>query len=194
MASHAHIPGCARLNVMRLNAARLNYSESIIFGSINGVDQSRKMRIEGAAVQHQLNEGADTAAVTVHGLTPVAGQTLAIYNGDRDIGHQLFGGRILQTTVRYESKPGNVAWDLNGIDPTWLLNRRRVIAKYLTSSATPIVLDLAAYFGVSAKHVAPGLPVIDEISFVNETGSSCFSAICERIGGYWYIDYAGDLH
>ena len=195
MPSHAHVPGCARLNIARLNAFRLNYFESVVLGGVGGIDRSRNMRIEGAAVQHQLNEGADTAAVTVHGFTPVAGQTLVIHNGDWAPDHQLFGGRILQTTVRYESKPGNVAWDLQGIDPTWLLNRRRVLAQFTGQSATMIVYWLVAQArGVTSKAVAIDLPVVDEITFQNATIGEALSAVAERIGAYWYLDYAGDLH
>jgi len=195
MPSHLHVPGCARLNIMRLNAARLNYYEPVVLGSVGGVDQSKNLRIEGASVQHVLNEQPDTAAVSAHGFTPVAGQTLAIYNGDRALDHQLFGGRLIETTVRYEQKPGNVAWDLRGIDPTWLLNRRRALATYTGLSASAIVLDLMTLArGITTNNVAPNLPVIDEISFVNETLATCLTAVCERIGGYWYQDYADDLH
>ena len=52
MPSHPHIPGCARLNVARLNAFRLNFYESLTIVQIGGVDRSRNVRIAGAAVQH----------------------------------------------------------------------------------------------------------------------------------------------
>lgn len=195
MASHAHVPGCARLNVMRLNAARLDYYEPLQFVQIGGSNRSANTRIEGAAVQHVLNDAPDTAHVTVHGFVPVAGWTLAIYSGDWTVDHQLFGGRILETTVRYEQKPQNVCYDLQGIDPTWLLNRRRVLWKYTGWSATDIVLHLVTFAsGVTTKSVALSLPVIDEITFTNETVATCLTAVCERIGGYWYLDYAADLH
>jgi len=195
MPSHNHIPGCARLNVARLNAFRLNFYESILMASVGGVDRSRNLRIEGAAVEHVLNDAPDTAAVSCHGFTPVAGQTLQIYDGDRALEQQIFGGRILQTTVRYESKPGNVAWDLEGIDPTWLLNRRRVLWQYQNQSATDIAIHLLTFAsGVAATHIQPNLPIIDEITFTNETVASCLTAVCERIGGYWYLDYHAALH
>jgi len=196
MASHPHVPGCARLNVMRLNAARLNYYEPLTFVQIGGNDRSRNVRIEGASVQHVLNDAPDTAAVRVHGFVPVAGQPFAIYDGDRSSELQLFGGRILETTVLYESRKQNVAYDVQAIDPTWLFNRRRVLASYTNLSATAIVLDLVARFtpGVTTRAVVAGLPIIDAITFTNEVPATCLTALCERIGGYWYLDYAGDLH
>jgi hypothetical protein len=48
--------------------------------------------------------------------------------------------------------------------------------------------------GVTLAHVTPGLPIIDAITFTNETVASCLTAICERVGAYWYLDYANDLH
>jgi len=196
MPSHAHVPGCARLNVARLNAFRLNYYEPLIGGSVGGVDRSGQMRIEGAAVEHVLNDAPDTAAVRVYGFTPTAGQTLAIYNGDRDVTHQIFGGRILQTTMLRESHTAHLATDLQGIDPTWLLNRRRVIQEYRNATAGAIVESLLYIYGPTNVQavIEPGLPVIDAITFTNETLATCITAICERIGGYWYVDYGGVIH
>ena len=181
---------------MRLNAARLNYYESLTVVDIGGTDRSRNVRIEGASVQHVLNDAPDTAAVRVHGFVPVAGQPFALYDGDRSSDLQLFGGRILQTTVLYESRKQNVAYDLEAIDPTWLLNRLRVLAAYPNWSATSIIHDLIGRFttGVTVVHVAAGLPIIDAITFTNETPAACLTAICERIGAYWYLDYSNDLH
>jgi hypothetical protein len=194
--SHPHIEGCARLNVGRLNAFRLNFYEPLSFVVIGGVDRSRNVRIEGASVQHVLNDAPDTASVRVHGFVPVAGQPFALYHGDRSVDLQLFGGRILETTVLYESIKNNVAYDLQCIDPTWLLNRRRVLASYTHLSATSIVHNIITTYApsVSVVHVAGSLPIIDAIAFTNETVATCLTAVCERIGAYWYLDYGGDLH
>jgi hypothetical protein len=197
MPSHAHVDGCARLNIARLNAFRLNVYEPLSFAIINGADRSRNVRIEGAAVEHVLNDAPDTAHVRVHGFVPRAGWPLALYHGDTSTELQLFGGRILETTLLYESRKQNIAYDLQAIDPTWLLNRRRVLAAYFNQSATAIVLDLVTRFtsGItSTAKVVAGLPVIDAITFTNETVATCFTAICERIGAYWYLDYGGALH
>jgi len=193
--SHPHIPGCARLNVMRLNAARLNYYEPITLAVIGGVDRSNQIRIDGATVTHVLNDAPDTASVRVHGFTPVAGEAFAIYLGDKSPSLQLIGGRILETTALYESLKENVAFDLQVIDPTWLLNRWRVLARYVGIGAAHIIADVLGRFtpGV-ATDLTIGNPVIDTITFTNETVAACLTAICERIGAYWYQDYAGVLH
>jgi hypothetical protein len=194
--SPLHVPGCARLGIARLKAFRLNVYEPLTSAVINGVDRSGNLRIEGAAIQHVLNDQPDTASFRAHGFAPVAGQRLEVYQGDTSVQHQLFGGRILETTVLYESRPQNVAYDLRCIDPTWLLNRQRVLASYVNQSATAIVLDLVARFtrGVTTLNVVAGLPVIDAITFTNEEPAVCLTALCQRIAASWYLDYGGDLH
>jgi hypothetical protein len=128
---------------------------------------------------------------------PVAGQSVTIQCGDTDVSHQLFGGRIIAVNKTYEAeKPANVIYRCNAIDPTWLLNRRKVTKKYTSQSATAIALDVISSFtsGVTTVNVAAGLATIDEITFTNEEVTDALTRIVERIGGYWYIDYSGDLH
>jgi hypothetical protein len=196
MPSHLHVPGCARLNVMRLNAARLNYYEPIPLAIVGGVDRTRNVRIEAAQVAHVLNDAPDTGAVRVHGFAPVAGQLFDLYTGDRSTNSQLFGGRILETSVLYESIKKNVAYDLALIDHTWLLNRLRVLFNYQNVTATAMIIDVVSRFapGFTVKNVAAGLPLIDAITFTNDTVATALTAICERIGAYWYADYDGDIH
>jgi hypothetical protein len=199
--SPVHRDGCARLGRMRLNVERLNVYEPITVGYVNGVPvtagaSGTGLRIEGASIEQILNDQTDTASFRMRGVVPVAGQTIAIYTGDTDVDSQLFGGRILETTQLYESRKQNRAHDIRCVDPTWLLNRRTVLTAYTAQSATAIVLDLVARFarGVSTRNVVLGLPVIDAITFTNEYLPVCLTAICERIGGHWYLGYDGDLH
>lgn len=189
-----HREGCARLGKGRLKAFRLNVYEHWQAGYINS--QPVPLRIDGATISHALNEQADTASFRTRGVVPVAGQSIAVYEGEASVTKQLFGGRIIETTAIYEKQPKNVAYDLRCIDPTWLLNRRKVLAYYVNQSATAIVLDIVARFcrGVTTRAVAAGLPIVDAITFTNESPAECFTAICQRIGAYWYPDYANDLH
>ena len=194
--SPQHRPGCARLGIARLNAFRLNVAEPIIGAYINGALAA--LRIEGASISQILNEQVDTANFRTKFGTPapVAGQRIEVYQAEKGFKGQIFGGHIIETTGLYEKKPDNVAYDLRCIDPTWLLNRQKVLAYYLNKSATAIVLDIVATKtrGVTTRNVAPGLPVIDAITFTNENVADCLTAVCRRIGAYWYLDYQNDLH
>lgn len=201
--SPLHRHGCARLNVMRLNAARLNVYEPWVSSSVDGVANpggsvpGAGLRIEGASIEHALNDQTDTASFRARGFTPIAGQTIRVQSGDNDLEHRLFAGRIIERTTLYEGDRQHlVAYDLRCVDPTWLLGRRLVLKTYTNQSATAIVLDLVASFtrNVTTVHVQAGLALIDAITFANEYVPQCLTALCQRIGAYWYLDYAGDLH
>jgi hypothetical protein len=200
--SPAHRPGCARLGIARLNAFRLDVYEVTTPVYINGAPIAAGpgvgLFIEGASIQHILNDQVDTARFTARGWTPVAGQRIDVYSGEVRPDRQLFGGRILETTARYLSKAAtpNVVTDIQCIDPTWLLSRTKVLATYTGQSATAVILDLMARFtrGFTVAHVQAGLPTIDAITFTNEDVPTCLTQICQRVGAYWYVDYVGDLH
>jgi len=191
-----HRQGCARLGVARLNAFRLNVYEPWIGAYVNGAPAA--LRIEGASISHILNDQTDTANFRTKSGTPapVAGQAIAVFQGDTSITAQLFGGRIIEATALYEKKPDNVAYDLRCVDPTWLLNRQKVLGQYANQSASTIAIDIVTRFcrGITTRNVQYGLPSIDLITFTNENPADCLTALCQRIGGSWYLDYAGDLH
>jgi hypothetical protein len=187
----------SRVNKLRLGASRLGYYQPWIKALINGVDRSSMVRVSECTITDELNNEPNIATVRVSGFTPVKGQEVKVYMGDTDVTHQLFGGRILSVEMTYEAeKPANVVWVCQCIDYTWLLNRRKVIKKYTSLSATAIVLDLISAFasGFTTVNVATGLATIDEITFTNDDVTDCLTRIAERIGGYWYVDYASDLH
>jgi hypothetical protein len=186
----------ARLGVMRLGATRLGWYQPWIKLYVNGV-LATNARVSGATITDELNHEPNTASFNVSGIVPLAGQSVTIQCGDTDLTHQLFGGRIIAVNKTYEAeKPANVIYNCRAIDPTWLLNRRKVMKKYTSQSATAIALDVLSSFtsGVTTVNVAAGLATIDEITFTNEEVTDALTRIVERIGGYWYIDYSGDLH
>ncbi|MGH9309055.1 MAG: hypothetical protein ACRD1U_06765 [Vicinamibacterales bacterium] len=194
----------ARLGIMRLNAARLGTFQPRYRVFVNGVDRTGGgpalnvgVRIASATITHALNHEPDVAAFRCAGFEPLAGQSVAIYLGAEDLGHQLFGGRIIAADILYEGEiPANIAFDCNCIDPTWLLNRQLVLQKYQNQSATTILKNIVAQatIGVTTVHVELNLPTIDEITFTNEEVSDAITRVMERIGGYWFLDYDGDLH
>jgi hypothetical protein len=198
--SPQHVDGCARLGIARLKAFRLNVYESILGGNIDlipvGGAPGLGFEIEGAAIQHALNDQTDTASLRVRGVNALAGQLVTVTNGDQDTTHRLFRGRILETTVGYESLAINPTRDLRCVDSTWLMQRRKVLATYVNQSASVIATDLLTRFcrGITGGQIAPNLPILDTITFTNEALPQCLTAICERIGGSWFVDFNDDLH
>jgi hypothetical protein len=199
--SPSHRPGCARLGIARLNAFRLNVYEPVPISFVDGIDvgalgSGKGLEIDGASVEQVLNDQPDTASFTAIGFVPVAGQRLTVSMGERTSEKAIFSGRIIERTVRYRERKEVVEYDLRCVDATWLLNRTTVLATYIGVSATTIAKELITRFArnVTTTNVQANLPLIDSISFLNEALPTCLSNICERIGAYWFLDYAGDLH
>jgi hypothetical protein len=196
-----HWPACSHLGFGQLGRERLDVYEAlagaVIDGQAVGTAPGRGLRIEGATIDQVINDTPDTATFRASGFVPVAGQSLTVFGGDTDPNHVLFSGRILETSKVYEGRKDHVAVDLHCIDPTWFLNRTKVLASYRTPFyASDIITDLMNRFarGITAIHVNTGTAIIDAITFTNEDLPACLTAICERIGAYWYVDYAADLH
>src|SRR4051812_14221450 len=188
--------GFARVGKARLGAFRLGRGQPWIRGIINGVTHDTDVRIVGAEITDELNHEPNTVQLRCDGFTPIHGQDVKIYCADTNAEHQIFGGVILSVAQSYEEKPANIAWDVNCIDYTWLLNRRKVIKKYTSQSATAIVQDLISSFtsGFTSLNVTSGLATIDEITFTNDDVTDAITRVMERIGGYWYSDYSRDVH
>lgn len=126
------------------------------------------------------------------------GAPIQIYAGAVAPESQIFGGQIVARDQYAElDVPKHVRFDLTCIDYTRRLNRRKVAKEYGQQSATAIVLDLIATFApdITTANVVPALATVTGgITFTFEEPSRALSRIAEKIGGYWYIDYSGDLH
>jgi hypothetical protein len=200
--SPAHVPGCARLGIARLNAFRLNVYEDTLPVYINGGPLPNVpgygLLIEGAEIVHALNDQVDTAKFTGRGWTPTGGSTIAIYSGDTSPERQLFGGRIVATNARYLSRTNvqNNVVDFQCVDHTWLLSRWKVSETYRGASASDIITNILVRWTQTYtwNHVQAGLPVIDAITFVNEQVDSALTEICKQVGAYWFVDYQSDVH
>jgi len=189
----------ARVNLMRLGASRLDYYRPDVKISIATIDRSsgHYVRVAGLSINDVLDGTPNTATLRVANFTPLQGQEIKIALGAYDTEHYLFVGQILTVKQIYEAeKPANVAYDLSCISHEWLLNRRQVTKRYTNQIASEIVRDLIANFavGYTAVHVVTELPIIDEITFTNEDVSAALDRLARRVGGYWYIDNAKDVH
>ena len=126
------------------------------------------------------------------------GAPIQIYSGAPSPESQIFGGQIVTRDQYAElDVPKHVRFDLSCIDYTRRLNRRKVVKEYGQQSASAIVLDLVATYapGITTANVVPALATVTGgITFTFEEPSRALSRIAEKIGGYWYIDYQGDLH
>lgn len=175
--------------VMRSDASRSNYALQIVKITIGGV--ARKVIHHSVTIQDHQHNTPNTAMLTVYDARPSEGAEIVITLG----GSRLFAGNIVRVTeaiaVQNPSNPRNILWHTEAIDWTWQLNQKLILYRYQAASATAIVWDLVARFGPPGyvAAAAPGLPVIDEITFTNETFANALSRLAQRIGGYTKVDY-----
>lgn len=193
----------AQGKIARGGNTRGAYRPATAFLSVAGVqlgtrkqDPNARVLLESLAVIDQL-DAPNTCAFTMLGRTPTVGQDVILTIGSINTLTRLFAGEILNIVqVQLADDPRNVAYQVNAIDYMWLLDRRRVFARYTNQSGTAIAQDLIARFtqGFTAKHVQTGLDVLDEITFTNTSVSEALAQLAKRVGGYYYVDYQRDLH
>src|SRR4030095_6712719 len=164
----------------------------VIGGVVTGAAASRRVLIDTLTIHDQLNEVPNTCTFTVQGDRPVEGAELVIAYGSASNTSRVFAGTILRVTQLYvAAKPSNVLWQVEGIDYTWELNRRLVVAKYTNQSASAIAADLIATWAPAGFTTAieASLPVVDEISLTNTPLMDALTQLATRIGGYASCDY-----
>jgi hypothetical protein len=168
----------------------------IILGGVGEVQGH--VRLDSLSLSDELNHEPNNVSFRIAGITPHAGQDVQIFVGARAPEYQEFGGHILSVSQVCEAeRPALVAWDVQGIDYTWILTRRKVLTQYANVSATIILAELIRdYTGgvIGNSFIDQNLPVIDAITFTNEDLPDAISRVMDRIGGYWYLDYQRQLH
>lgn len=189
----------ARLGVMRLGASRLGAIAPIVIVTINGVNRTalRHVRVEGISVRDYLDGTPNTATLRISGFTPTVGHEVKIGLGDLAVSRLVFAGHILRfTQVAEGSNSAHIVWDLECISYEWLLNRRKVTAKFTATSASTIVTSVMTNFtsGFTASKVEAGLETLDEITFTNEDVMTALDRVARRIGAHWVVDYGKDLY
>lgn len=156
------------------------------------VDVAAYARVAGAGVTQALNEVADTATITFDGKIPypLKGAEITIQTGTQSAVY--FSGHITAVRTIYQGRARNVAYECDCLDYTWLLDTRKVTVRYWASLISSIISALVSQFAPAGFTVnLSGVqtnPVLDEITFTNETLSQAISRACERGGLYWYVD------
>ena len=192
-------PTISRLAIKRMGGKRMGYAQPMFRASIDGVwRDASNVRIEGLSVSDELDGTPNTATARVQGFVPQAGMEVAFYLGDTAPWHRVFRGRILTCVQVYDLLPAHLSYDLSCISGEWRLNQYKVTERYLSMSATDIVLDLCATYvpWVDTSGVETGLESLAEITFTNEDLTTCLDRLKDRreIGGRWVLDYADVLH
>lgn len=183
----------------------VDYStSSALHASIAGVeracgrgDDQYRVLVDSLKISDIADDTPNRAAFEAMGFVPDAGARVIIALGGLGNPDRLFAGNILSVSQGYVTdNPVNQQWAVASIDDTNRLNARKVIGQF-TGTADDIVLELMATYAPSftTDNVVADLPLIDGgITFTNQNLTDCLTQLAKRIGGYWYLDYLGDLH
>ena len=140
-------PTISRLAIKRMGGKRMGYANPVFRTSIDGVwRNASNVRIDGLGIQDELDGTPNTATARVQSFVPQAGMEVAFYLGDTAPWHRVFRGRILTCVQVYDLLPAHLCYDISCISGEWRLNQYKVTERYLSMSATAIVLDLCATY------------------------------------------------
>lgn len=187
------LPKYALAGVARAGATRSNYHGPQVFISIGGVQYATArsnplQRVLSLRVSDVLNETPNTAQLTTQGFTPQVGQDVIITLGSMNNLDRLFAGQVLNRTQRYVGTPQNFQHDINVIDYTWGLNKRKVSAKFTSTTVGAIATSLmATYAPAYTLRLSSDIATIaiDEISFTNQDLTACLTQLTKRALGHW---------
>jgi hypothetical protein len=196
------VPLYALLNVARSGATRSNYVGARSFISVGGIQRGwgrvgtdSGILAESLTLSDTMNATPTTLNFTARGWVPVEGQDIVITLGSINNTKRVFGGTVLSTRHRYVGdRPvlENMLYDVNGIDYTWGLDRRKVSGDYKNASVAAIAASLLTFAPGYTLWVDPdiGAEILDEITFTEQALSNALSQLVKRVGGDYLCDYS----
>jgi len=184
-------------NVARSGATRSNYIAGNTFVSIGGVPFGCGRTTAGRvldgtlAIVDVINEGANTASLTVYGAAVHEGAEVIVTLGSINNARREFAGWVLNVQQRYIGTPQFCVYDVNAIDYTWGLSRRIVSTRFASQAVATIVQTLVStwssgYTVVVAADAASTM--LDEITFTAQPLADCLTQTVKRVGLHWRCD------
>jgi hypothetical protein len=195
------VPLYALSNVGRSGATRSNYVGARSFISVGGIQRGWGHRdgegilAESLTLSDTMNATPTTLNFTARGWVPVEGQDIIITLGSINNTKRVFGGTVLSTRHRYVGDnpiDANMLYDVNGIDYTWGLDRRKVSGDYRNASVAAIAASLLTFAPGYTLWVDAdiGAEILDEITFTEQALSNALSQLVKRVGGDYLCDYS----
>lgn len=187
----------SQVKVARVGATRVGYASGLVFVNIGGAFPC--VLYDSLTITDELDETPNRATFTVKDTMPAQGSAVRITRGSKNTVAPLFAGHVLSSTQEHRAQfPDLLLGHVNAVDYTWQLGFQKVTAKYQNTSATTIAKNLidtyAVVNGFTNTNVVQNLPAVDEITFTNEDLPDALTRLARRIGAYWFVDYAKDLH
>lgn len=166
-------------------------------GTAIGFDRAdATISLSDLQITDRLGEIPNVASCRVRGRLPLVGQeVIGTLSGSSE---RIFAGHVIAVHQASIAKYTDLAFDLQCIDYTWLLNRRKVTKRYTSTTAGAVLSNLVSTFTsgftATAVETAAGNTAIDEITFTQEEFTQAVTRLAKRIGAYWYCDYTKDIH
>lgn len=186
----------ARSGIMRAGASRSGYFQSYLLVKINGTDRTAKVDKGTLSIDYQLGRQPDTGRFRVTGIDVAAGQSFTVCDGAAD--NRVYAGTVQaahQVSVRANAAK---SWDIDLIDWTFFLNRRRAIKTYPAGTlANLAVADLVTTYssGFSIAKVRSGAPALTgDMVFRGVPISDAIGQIADAVGWKVYPDADQVVH
>jgi hypothetical protein len=184
--------------VARAGATRAGYTSPKTFVSVGGVQRSSAKptaadKLKDLTVRDLLNENPNTAQYSAQGWTPTVGQDVIVTIGSINNLKREFAGQNLNVQQSASNANGIATFQVNAIDYTWGLNKRKVTKRYTATTIGAVATDLMASYATGytlAVDPTFGAIHLDEISFTNQELTDALSQLVGRGGGYWRADYS----
>jgi hypothetical protein len=189
------VPLYALSNVGRSGATRSNYVGARSFISVGGIQRAGGILAASLTLNDTMNATPTTLQFTARGWVPVEGADIVITLGSINNPRRVFGGTVLSTRHRYVGDnpvDANMLYDVNGIDYTWGLDRRKVSGDYRNASVAAIAASLLTFAPGYTLWVDAdiGAEILDEITFTEQALSNALSQLVKRVGGDYLCDYS----
>ena len=179
--------------IARAGATRSNYHSAKVFVAIAGVHYGTARAVDAQqiadgslTISDQLADAPTTASCLTRGFVPQAGADVVITLGSKNNLRRDFAGTVLSTHRSYVGTPANYQHSLALIDYTWGLSRRKVSARFTSTTVAAIAATLMATYGTGyTLSVAAdiGVEAIDEITFTENDLWACLRQLVNRVGG-----------
>ncbi len=164
--------------------------------TIGGSTVTSSIRNGSVRIDDVINEAPNTASFIMDGSAPSITAEVKIGLGDVTTANLIFAGHIVSVRQMYEGRKTNPAWEVYCQDYTFLLNQYRPRQAFTSTSASTIAAGLISNFsvGFTSTNVQGSLASVSIAFDGTEDMATCLTRLAALIGGYWYVDYAKDLH
>jgi len=160
--------------------------------TIAGVDKTSATRYDSITIRDAISQ-PKTCTFSMDGTAPTNGSSVVISRGT----FTLFTGSITSVATATDGDVlTNVRYDVNAIDKTYLLRRRRPFKSYISQPANLIVVDLITAFssGFTATNVQAPLSSISIRFDGSQDLAACLTTLANLLGAFWYVDDSADVH